>query len=602
VFLFVSMPLMNRIQIFAVAVALLAHIMCLSHGMHIPVPQPAHGKVHLCSTKDCLDKALQECKADHGLLITMIVSNFAHEPYVPLYLGWLQYLFSGSEIGRADGADGGQRQRAAHADDLPFSSDGVPQLQHFVLIEPEAILSPAALHRIETEQTFKHAAGQGVNEDLDISISLLKVYETTVLLFCEPELQDTSLNWVFVALQHGYSACIINSLANMRVFNPHLPLVLPRVLVHLNHEKPWETNPSDLDFTFHTIEELRNAYALFPLVMRNYYFRELDTPPSRAGAPAAADVPLLQGMGEQTNSAAHSKTRTLFFPLGPSYYGYLVGNSTQSVHAPASQRMISCYFAGRKLTSAPADQTSTSVDDSKQDKSESTCSQTGTGAGAGISCAQSANAAVDIEEAAARFQRRPFQHQRHDMFNMLEQREQEQVGTENEENGEEMSPEKAIYRQPVGLASCEFNVNALGSHDKQNYISYLHTLSNVIFALCPAGNNPETFRIYEAMERGAIPVLIRSAEVDIDFIGSEMWSDQASGAYPGPVFDTWDEADRYLAEWAIPTHDAEEVMQLAFASRAKQLDALQSDVMSWYKNLKLGTVQSVANALHSVFS
>jgi hypothetical protein len=38
--------------------------------------------------------------------------------------------------------------------------------------------------------------------------------------------------------------------------------------------------------------------------------------------------------------------------------------------------------------------------------------------------------------------------------------------------------------------------------------SYLALLSDSIFAPCPAGNNPETFRLYEALECGTIPLVV----------------------------------------------------------------------------------------------
>jgi len=631
---------MKVLQVFAIAMSMFTHVSHVSYALYIPVPQPAHGKVHLCDTKHCLDAALRECKADNGLFITMVVSSFAHDPYVPLYLGWVQHVFSGSEIGDADG----ERELSVARVNVPLSESGptlkpnkLPQMQHFVLIEPSALLSPERLHHIETVQGFELAAQQGI--PVPTVIRALKVYESAVLLFCEPELQSTTLRWVFVALQHGDSACKIASIANMQVFNPHLPFALPRVLVHLNHEKPWEMKPEAPDFTFPTIEKLRNAYALFPLVIRNYYSRKLITVPPDVSP--AADVPLARGPRRtegRLKGELHPNTRTLFFPLGPSYYGYLVGNSSTSVHLPASQRTISCYFAGRKIKPDAAEPPS-NAGDLKQDHVKAECSQTGTGFETSM-CARSPNSALGAD--ASRFQRRSYKFQRSDMFNILEQEQQQMV---EEEDDKDRMKGNAGYQQLAGLASCEFTVNV---SESETYISYLHTLSNVIFALCPAGNNPETFRIYEAMERGAIPILIRPAEIDIDFIRSEMWGGQAEeaegdgtsgsekahqdgqgkeqingapdrntvrkhsthpkqrdnrcGAYPGPVFDTWDEADRYLTKWVMPIHGTEKALQFAIAGRAKQLNKIQSDVMKWYENMKRCTVHSVADALHEVFS
>ena len=629
---------MTTFQLAAVGLILCAQIIHMSSGLHIPVPQPAHGKVHLCSTKQCLDGALQECQADNGLFITMLVHSFARDPYVPLYLGWLQYLFSGTGGGGGAAGEmhGGARAGAAQADDdaqpgaKSHTEGQSPQRQHFVLIEPGVFLSPSRLLQIENELAFKHAAQQGVTGDSSYVIDIMKVYYSAIMLFCVPELHNAPFPWIFIALQHGSSSCTIHSLATMRENNPHLPIELPRVLVHLNHEKPWETNPGAQDFTFPTADGIRNAYALFPLVMRNYYYSELATAtaPVEAATPAA-DVPQVSQEIDENVRSSESKTtatspfptRTLFFPLGPSYYGHLVGNGTEPAQIPASQRTTSCYFSGRKVYSASAGKM-------KQEKSEPACSRTETGTEANMD--------------SARFQKRPYEFQRSDMFRLLEQqKEPSKEGTERQER--------------TGLASCAVNAqdDVPNAGEQQNYVSYLHTMSNVVFALCPAGNTPETFRIYEAMERGAIPILIRSAEADKDFLRSEMWGGQANAngcswkrykvdesqedhgkeetnsafdsatgrkhkqnanrhqmgdnceAYPGPVFDTWEEADRYLVQWAVPSplaYDTEEDLQLALTSRAADLDEIQSEVMTWYTNMKRRAVVSVENAVRTVFS
>ena len=36
---------------------------------------------------------------------------------------------------------------------------------------------------------------------------------------------------------------------------------------------------------------------------------------------------------------------------------------------------------------------------------------------------------------------------------------------------------------------------------------------------CPAGNNPETFRIYEALEAGAVPILVKEGGASEAFLG-----------------------------------------------------------------------------------
>jgi hypothetical protein len=54
-----------------------------------------------------------------------------------------------------------------------------------------------------------------------------------------------------------------------------------------------------------------------------------------------------------------------------------------------------------------------------------------------------------------------------------------------------------------------------------------------MFVPCPSGENYETYRIYEALEAGAMPVLVRDSKEFTDFITSFL---------PLKVFDSWDDA------------------------------------------------------------
>lgn len=62
--------------------------------------------------------------------------------------------------------------------------------------------------------------------------------------------------------------------------------------------------------------------------------------------------------------------------------------------------------------------------------------------------------------------------------------------------------------------------------NEEDYITLLH---NTIFVACPAGNNIETFRFYEALECGCIPVFIDLPDVlfnaKIPFLKTSTWND-----------------------------------------------------------------------------
>eukprot|EP00669_Euglena_mutabilis_P004991 TRINITY_DN16360_c0_g1_i1.p1 TRINITY_DN16360_c0_g1~~TRINITY_DN16360_c0_g1_i1.p1 ORF type:complete len:133 (+),score=15.97 TRINITY_DN16360_c0_g1_i1:252-650(+) len=54
---------------------------------------------------------------------------------------------------------------------------------------------------------------------------------------------------------------------------------------------------------------------------------------------------------------------------------------------------------------------------------------------------------------------------------------------------------------------CTTNVNRWEGKGARDPILYRFTLETSQFTLCPWGNNPETMRMYEAMECGSIPIL-----------------------------------------------------------------------------------------------
>ncbi len=116
-------------------------------------------------------------------------------------------------------------------------------------------------------------------------------------------------------------------------------------------------------------------------------------------------------------------------------------------------------------------------------------------------------------------------------------------------------------------------------------------LCNSRFALVPAGNSHETIRLYDALEAGAIPVMVRSAFVSAPealgalgeppFILLNAWSDlaqalapYANGADPGTVL-ALEERRAQVARWwtAFKQHQQTKVAALidtAFARDATQ--------------------------------
>jgi len=72
-----------------------------------------------------------------------------------------------------------------------------------------------------------------------------------------------------------------------------------------------------------------------------------------------------------------------------------------------------------------------------------------------------------------------------------------------------------------------FSPSKLNASDMYSY------MKRSMFVPCPSGENYETYRIYEALEAGAMPVLVRDSKEFTDFITSFL---------PLKVFDSWDDA------------------------------------------------------------
>jgi hypothetical protein len=69
---------------------------------------------------------------------------------------------------------------------------------------------------------------------------------------------------------------------------------------------------------------------------------------------------------------------------------------------------------------------------------------------------------------------------------------------------------------------------------------YRKILLNSKFTLCPAGHNPEAFRLFEASEAGSIPIIVKDEEYQEHFCKDSFAPLLASGA-PFIVLNSWDE-------------------------------------------------------------
>ena len=207
------------------------------------------------------------------------------------------------------------------------------------------------------------------------------------------------------------------SLLRQHYYGYHKP-----ILIHGNHEQPWETHPSDMNYVGST-STLNDIYSNFDLVFRHYY------------------------------SKPHS-THSIYLPVGPSVYGWLKMNMLdRGAYKKASQRSLFCFFSGRFLYPKSA-----------------------------------WGPLAEIERAK--------------MKNATDQ--------SNFHSSEISSLGTAENIQTSKL--CEVHERKLTT------ANHLDMLLETVFALCPRGNNLETFRFYEALESGAIPVVVKGSSLEYDFL------------------------------------------------------------------------------------
>jgi GR25 family glycosyltransferase involved in LPS biosynthesis len=95
-------------------------------------------------------------------------------------------------------------------------------------------------------------------------------------------------------------------------------------------------------------------------------------------------------------------------------------------------------------------------------------------------------------------------------------------GTNWKSRSEELEPLQKISPSNIKFYSDWNHPQQLNEH------SYLELLMNTIFVPCPRGNNIETFRFYEALECGCIPVFTELPEVlrdsGLPFLKAETWT------------------------------------------------------------------------------
>jgi hypothetical protein len=98
---------------------------------------------------------------------------------------------------------------------------------------------------------------------------------------------------------------------------------------------------------------------------------------------------------------------------------------------------------------------------------------------------------------------------------------------------------------------------------------YSAVMEDSIFAPCPAGNSPETIRLYDALELGCIPISLLHP-----FLTSED-ALAAIGPVPFPILASWSELPSFLGS-----------MKSVALSNPDEIKALQAKTINWWSSYK----------------
>lgn len=143
-------------------------------------------------------------------------------------------------------------------------------------------------------------------------------------------------------------------------------------------------------------------------------------------------------------------------------------------------------------------------------------------------------------------------------------------------------PDRASLFETVkahGLPSIMAATQGFGSG--MGRVSYAAFLANSKFAPVPAGMSPETIRLYDALENGAVPVAI-----DAPFIRAE----EALGNPPFPVLSDW----QALPELLAPVIANDE------AATARWTD-IQTSTVQWWRDFKHAKALEVSAVIARAF-
>ena len=112
---------------------------------------------------------------------------------------------------------------------------------------------------------------------------------------------------------------------------------------------------------------------------------------------------------------------------------------------------------------------------------------------------------------------------------------------------------------------------------------YSAIMEDSIFVPCPSGNNPETIRLYDALELGCIPIPLPH-----DFLVSKA-ALASHGSVPFPLLESWSELPQFLIE-----------MKVKAATNPNEILRLQQCCIDWWSNFKMNMQYKIANHIKTL--
>jgi len=151
-------------------------------------------------------------------------------------------------------------------------------------------------------------------------------------------------------------------------------------------------------------------------------------------------------------------------------------------------------------------------------------------------------------------------------------------------NSASYNNERTSFSGPA--AACGENLYVMPSNGfagGYNVGLYSAIMEDSIFAPCPSGNNPETIRLYDALELGCIPIsLSHEFLLSKDALGM-------IGPIPFPMLGSWAELPQFL-----------EAMKAKAISNPLEILDLQQSCINWWSDFKNAIQKKIANQIQAL--